>query len=101
MKETSSLGDLFLFRESEKRLKTTRGGSFFVNVLPTQKSDKSILETFVLWFNDHDYGLETTQNVFMFKSRARKISKLSSNHFLGFNQAQKNVKLISTPSYCF
>jgi hypothetical protein len=40
VKETRSLGEIFLFRESEKGLKKTRGVSFFVNNFKARKRDK-------------------------------------------------------------
>ena len=36
-KEARSLGNLFMFRESEKRLKETPGGSFFVYPYQSEK----------------------------------------------------------------
>ena len=95
MKETSSLGDLFLFRESEKRLKTTRGGSFFVNVLRAQKSDKSILDTFLLVF------LTTTTMVskqlkifFIFEPEHEKVKSQLKTYFSSLTIAQKGEMLV-------
>jgi hypothetical protein len=39
-KEARSLGDLFMFRESEKSLKETQGGSFFVYPYRSEKDIK-------------------------------------------------------------
>jgi hypothetical protein len=39
-KEARSLDDLFMFRESEKRLKETLGGSFFVYPYRSKKEIK-------------------------------------------------------------
>jgi hypothetical protein len=45
-KEARSLGDLFMFRESEKSLKETLGGSFFVYPYRSKKEIKVYLDAF-------------------------------------------------------
>jgi hypothetical protein len=45
-KEARSLGNLFMFRESEKSLKTTLRGSFFVYPFESEKEIKGYLVTF-------------------------------------------------------
>jgi hypothetical protein len=45
-KEAISLGDIFMFRESEKRLKETPGGSFFVYLYRSKKEIKVYSDAF-------------------------------------------------------
>jgi hypothetical protein len=45
-KEARSLDNLFMFRESEKSLKTTLGGSFFVYPYRSEKEIKVYLDAF-------------------------------------------------------
>jgi hypothetical protein len=44
--EAISLGNLFMFRESEKSLKTIRGGSFFVYPYRSKKEIKVYPDSF-------------------------------------------------------
>jgi hypothetical protein len=45
-KEARSLGDLFMFRESEKSLKETPGGSFFMYPYRSEKEIQVHLDAF-------------------------------------------------------
>jgi hypothetical protein len=45
-KEARSLDNIFMFRESEKRLKETLGGSFFVYPYRSEKEIKFYLDAF-------------------------------------------------------
>ena len=45
-KEARSLDDIFMFRESEKSLKKTPGGSFFVYPYKSEKEIKVYPDTF-------------------------------------------------------
>ena len=81
VKKTSSLGDLYTFKESEKSLKKNPLGFIF-----TMKS-----------FNESEKSLkETPLEFFMFESRAQKSNKISSNYFSCFNQSMKIKSKINT-----
>jgi hypothetical protein len=45
-KEARSLGNIFMFRESEKSLKETSGGSFFMYPYRSKKEIKVYLDAF-------------------------------------------------------
>jgi hypothetical protein len=49
-KEERSLDNLFMFRESEKRLKKTPGGSFFVYPCEPEKEIKGFSVTFSCFY---------------------------------------------------
>ena len=53
-KEARSLDNLFMFRESEKRLKENSGGYFFVSPLRVQKNDKSILSYILMYLREEE-----------------------------------------------
>jgi len=49
-KEARSLGNIFMFRESEKRLKKTPGDSFFLYPCEPKKEIKGFLVTFSCFY---------------------------------------------------
>ena len=53
VKRTRSLGNIFIFRESEKSLKTTPGGSFFVYPYRSEKQIKVYPDAFSCIY-DHE-----------------------------------------------
>jgi hypothetical protein len=55
-KEARSLDNIFMFRESEKRLKMTPGGSFFVYPRESEKEIK-VYSVAISYFFEHEKEL--------------------------------------------
>jgi hypothetical protein len=70
-----------MFRESEKSLKGTPGGSFFVQPLRVQKSDKSILSYILTYLRAREITKTKLSNLFSCIYENQKEQRLSSGLF--------------------
>jgi hypothetical protein len=65
VKRTISIDNIFMFRESEKILKGTPGGSFFVNLYKSEKVIKVYSVTFLGTY-DHEKEKRLSSRLFSF-----------------------------------
>jgi hypothetical protein len=82
VKIARSLDDLFMFRDSEKSLKGTPGGSFFIQPLRVRKSDKSILSYILIDLRARERTKTKLGNLFSCIYEHEKEQRLSLGLFL-------------------
>ena len=93
VKESSSVGNLFIFKEPKKRLKMfPRGFPFSYPFYKSEKTIKTYSIPFPWIFNEHDYGMKGAHKFFQIEPEHEKVKKKLYHSQKTSNKALKYLK---------